>query len=139
MKRGASAARYATHFSATHTSIGISRRRRRPSRCAQSSARVAPFPLASSSERSAFSIDRTMEQVRVPSVAFEIWKSSGAFATLIPALADVSEHDLRVPDQLAMPLLESRPARRVLRYAGLLSGIPPKAAIGVMTSLKASK
>jgi len=99
----------------------------------------APHLGRLSPERVKQELDKTMEQVRIPSAAFEIWKASGAFATLIPALDIASSRALRVPDCLAVPGLPKRPARRALRFAGLLCSLTEHTAIGVLTSLRASK
>jgi tRNA nucleotidyltransferase (CCA-adding enzyme) len=106
----------------------------------------APYLGRLSPERVKQELDKTMEQVRAPSAALEIWKSSGAFATLIPWLANASPIDLSVPDFLALPELtrsasgaRSRPARRTLRFAGLLASLGASNAAKVMTALRASK
>src|ERR1051325_4694229 len=65
-------------------------------------------------------LDKTMEQVSCPSLALRLWRSTGAFGTLIPALATASDEALSVPDYLAQPIpgLAGRPGRRWLRIAG---------------------
>ena len=54
----------------------------------------APHLGRLSAERVKQEIDKTIEQVRKPSRAFALWRDSGAFATLIPALANVADADL---------------------------------------------
>lgn len=76
-----------------------------------------------SPERVKQELDKTMEQVAAPSVAFGLWRDAGAFAALIPALADVSDNQLRVVDALPRPLLSTRPLRKPLRFAALFAGL----------------
>jgi len=64
----------------------------------------APHLGRLSAERVKQEIEKTMEQVRCPSVAFGMWKSSGAFTSLIPALAEASSVELSTPDHVAMPV-----------------------------------
>jgi tRNA nucleotidyltransferase (CCA-adding enzyme) len=99
----------------------------------------APFLGRLSPERVKQELDKTMEQVRCPSGALRIWQSSGAFATLLPTLATLSEDAYDVVDRLAMPGPTARPARRAIRFAGLLVGLGPGEAAGVLTALRASK
>ena len=99
----------------------------------------APFLGRLSPERVKQELDKTLEQVRRPSAAFALWKSSGAFATLVPALNEAGTEDFAVTDCLAMPGLARRPARRALRFAGLLSGLDAARAENVMIALRASK
>ena len=99
----------------------------------------APYLGRLSPERVKQELDKTMEQVARPSTAFAAWQSSGAFATLVPALANASLEALSIPDYLAMPGLGTRPARRTLRFAGLLASLDAGAATKVMMSLRASK
>lgn len=99
----------------------------------------APFLGRLSPERVKQELDKTMEQVRRPSTALSLWKSTGAFATLIPPLARVSDEALTVPDFLAVPGNDARPARRVLRFAGLLASLDAKDATAVLVALRASK
>jgi tRNA nucleotidyltransferase (CCA-adding enzyme) len=91
-----------------------------------------------SPERVKQELDKTMEQVRCPSTAFTLWKSTGAFATLVPALATANDEALAVPDYLAVPG-ERRPARRAIRFAGLLVSLSAREAGAVMTQLRSSR
>jgi hypothetical protein len=84
-------------------------------------------------------LDKTMEQVRCPSAALGLWQATGALATLIPALANVSKRALTIPDYLAVPGPTKRPARRVIRFAGLLLEVGSPAAGEVMTGLRSSR
>jgi tRNA nucleotidyltransferase (CCA-adding enzyme) len=99
----------------------------------------APHLGRLSAERVKQELDKTMEQVRRPSEALRTWRDTGAFATLIPALASVSDDALEVTDFLAMPGLTRRPARRAIRFAGLLATLDARRAAAVMLALKSSK
>jgi tRNA nucleotidyltransferase (CCA-adding enzyme) len=80
-----------------------------------------------------------MEQVRRPSAALATWQATGAFASLIPALASISREDISVVDCLAQPSTPTRPGRRVARFAGLLASLDGKAAGQVMAALRSSR
>lgn len=98
----------------------------------------APFLSRLSPERVKQEIEKTMEQAARPSRAFRQWRDAGAFAALVPALAGVSDELLESIDCLAMPGMPSRPQRRVLRVAALLSDLPPKTAEQVVRALRFS-
>jgi tRNA nucleotidyltransferase (CCA-adding enzyme) len=85
----------------------------------------APQMTRLSSERVKQEIEKTMEQVRFPSKAFAKWRTSGAFATLIPSLVAVTDLQLKPLDHLRRPLLPGRPARRSTRIAALFAAAPP--------------
>jgi tRNA nucleotidyltransferase (CCA-adding enzyme) len=99
----------------------------------------APYLGRLSAERVKQELDKTMEQVDAPSRALRLWRDTGAFATLIPALAAASDEALSVPDFLARPGLARRPARRILRLAGLLAGLGHRNATRQLEQLKSSK
>jgi tRNA nucleotidyltransferase (CCA-adding enzyme) len=99
----------------------------------------APYLGRLSPERVKQELDKTMEQVCRPSGALRVWQSTGAFATLLPEIADLSPRELAVVDFLAQPGLSRRPGRRMLRFAGLLSSLDGKTAARVMTSLRSSR
>jgi len=99
----------------------------------------APFLRRLSPERVKQELDKTLEQVRCPSSAFMIWQSTGAFGALVPALGQVAPDALRVCDYLALPGPATRPARRAIRFAGLLLSLGAKAAEDVLLSLRASR
>jgi hypothetical protein len=69
-------------------------------------------------------IEKTMDQVPLPSKAFAMWRDTGAFGTLIPALARVTDAQLLPIDHLRRPLIPGRPARRTTRIAGLFASMP---------------
>lgn len=93
----------------------------------------APHLSRLSAERVKQEIEKTVEQVPLPSRAFELWKKSGAFTTLIPSLSNVSSESLRALDHLRRPILPERPHRKVTRLAALFAPADPGA---VRTTLK---
>ncbi len=99
----------------------------------------APHLGRLSPERVKQELDKTMEQVRCPSGALLLWRDTGAFASLIPALNDLPRGALDVPDYLAIPGPATRPARRSLRVAGLLLGLSGRETADVLTKLRSSK
>ncbi|HZJ00543.1 MAG TPA: hypothetical protein VFD22_07755, partial [Gemmatimonadaceae bacterium] len=98
----------------------------------------APHLGRLSAERVKQELEKTMDQVERPSRAFGMWKSSGAFATLIPELANLSELDFAVLDKLCRPASEARPARRVMRVIGLFASVPHGSVPGVLKGLRFS-
>jgi len=84
----------------------------------------APELSRLSAERVKQEIEKTMDQVRFPSKAFAMWRDTGAFGTLIPSLAHVTDRQLLPLDHLRRPLLPRRPARRITRIAGLFASVP---------------
>jgi tRNA nucleotidyltransferase (CCA-adding enzyme) len=99
----------------------------------------APYLGRLSPERVKQELDKTFDQVRRPSDALLIWQKSGAFESLIPPLAGLSESDLRVPDCAAQPGSPRRPARRVIRYAALMAPLGGHKAEAALVGLRASK
>ena len=99
----------------------------------------APYLGRLSAERVKQELDKTMEQVDCPSRALRLWRDTGAFATLIPSLASASDEAVSVPDFLARPGLERRPARRMLRMAGLLASVGHREAVRQLEQLRSSK
>lgn len=100
--------------------------------------RSAPHFGRLSAERVKQELDKTMEQVRRPSEALARWQSSGAFATLIPALAELPERYRLACDAMAMPGLSTRPFRRTLRFAALFAGLHAKTLRETLKALKFS-
>ncbi|GAB1341146.1 hypothetical protein MASR1M101_02730 [Gemmatimonas sp.] len=98
----------------------------------------APFLTRLSPERVKQELDKTMEQVRRPSVALARWRDAGAFASLVPALASVSDSVLRAVDALPLPVLPARPLRKSLRFAALLSDLVGKEAERTLRDLRFS-
>jgi tRNA nucleotidyltransferase (CCA-adding enzyme) len=86
----------------------------------------APFLDRLSPERVKQEIEKTMEQVLAPSAAFARWRDAGAFASVVPALAQVRDDTLRAIDALPRPGLAGRPLRKTLRLAALFSDLEGK-------------
>lgn len=84
----------------------------------------APELTRLSAERVKQEIEKTMDQVRFPSKAFAMWRDTGAFGTLIPSLAGVTDRQLAPLDHLRRPLIPRRPARRSTRIAALFATVP---------------
>ena len=84
----------------------------------------APELTRLSAERVKQEIEKTMDQVKLPSKAFAMWRDTGAFGTLIPSLARVTDRQLLPIDHLRRPLLPRRPARRSTRIAALFASVP---------------
>jgi tRNA nucleotidyltransferase (CCA-adding enzyme) len=91
-----------------------------------------------SPERVKQELEKTMEQVRCPSVALAWWRDSGAFATLVPQLAGVPDDILRAVDVHALPRGHRTGDRRMLRLATLFSALVPDEARRVLKSLRFS-
>ncbi len=85
----------------------------------------APHLGRLSAERVKQEIEKTMEQVPLPSRAFGMWSKSGAFDTLIPSLATVTERQLAALDHLRRPILPGRPQRKSTRLAALFAAGAP--------------
>ncbi len=85
----------------------------------------APELSRLSAERVKQEIEKTMDQVKFPSKAFAMWRDTGAFGTLIPSLARVTDRQLLPLDHLRRPLVPGRPARRPTRIAALFASMSP--------------
>lgn len=83
----------------------------------------APYLTRLSPERVREELDKTMRQVRCPSVALLRWRDAGALAVLVPALAAQSTVALTTADHLAPPTLARRPQRLPNRVAAPWLGI----------------
>ena len=99
----------------------------------------APYLGRLSPERVKQELDKTLEQVLCPSTALDVWRSTGAFTTLVPALATATGEVLSVPDYAARPGLGRRPGRRSIRFACLFVTLGAKRAGEVMTALRSSR
>jgi tRNA nucleotidyltransferase/poly(A) polymerase len=104
----------------------------------QAIADSAPHLGRLSAERVKQEIEKTMEQVDRPSRAFEMWKRSGAFSTLVPELANLSAQDLATIDHICPPSLSGRPARRVMRMIALFASVPHGNVPGILKGLRFS-
>ncbi|MGI8618806.1 MAG: CCA tRNA nucleotidyltransferase [Gemmatimonadaceae bacterium] len=98
----------------------------------------APHMSRLSPERVRQEIEKTMDQVPCPSGAFAKWRDSGAFGTLIPDLAGVTDVHLRAIDHLRRPIISTRPQRRLLRIAMLLAAVPTGRSASAMKALRFS-
>ncbi len=98
----------------------------------------APYLTRLSPERVKQELEKTMEQAAQPSAAFARWRDAGAFAALIPALADVSDHVLAAIDALPRPTLAARPLRLPLRVAALFSALTGREAEQALRALRFS-
>ena len=98
----------------------------------------APHLGRLSAERVKQEIEKTMDQVERPSRAFEMWKNSGAFATLVPELANLTAVDLATIDHVCPPSLPGRPARRVTRMIALFAAVPHGLVPGILKGLRFS-
>ncbi len=98
----------------------------------------APELSRLSAERVKQEIEKTMDQVRFPSKAFAMWRDTGAFGTLIPALARVTDRQLAPLDHLRRPIVPGRPARRSTRIAGLFASVPAPTVRKVLKDLRFS-
>ena len=79
-----------------------------------------------------------MEQVARPSSAFDLWKKSGAFGTLIPSLAEMDAIDLSTMDFLSQPSIAGRPQRRMMRMIALFAAVPSAEVPGILKALRFS-
>ncbi|HEU4564572.1 MAG TPA: CCA tRNA nucleotidyltransferase, partial [Gemmatimonadaceae bacterium] len=84
--------------------------------------RSAPHLGRLSAERVKQELEKTMEQVARPGDSLRLWKTGGALATLVPALAGLPERNLCALDCLPMPGLARRPQRKLDRLAALFFG-----------------
>jgi tRNA nucleotidyltransferase/poly(A) polymerase len=98
----------------------------------------APELTRLSAERIKQEIEKTMDQVKLPSKAFAMWRDTGAFGSLIPALARVTDRQLAPLDHLRRPLLPNRPARRSTRIAALFASVPAATVRKVLKDLRFS-
>ena len=99
----------------------------------------APYLGRLSAERVKQEIEKTMDQVEYPGRAFSMWKSTGAFTTLIPKLGDATDEELSVVNFLARPRIATRPQRRLVRLAALFAGFDTAETMKTLTDLRFSK
>jgi tRNA nucleotidyltransferase (CCA-adding enzyme) len=102
----------------------------------------APHLPRLSRERVRQEIEKTMDQVRRPSTTLMLWKTSGAFESLIPALASVPDVAFDASDYIGAPDLTRRPelaqSRGRNRLATLFLDLPAIRARQTLESLRAS-
>jgi tRNA nucleotidyltransferase (CCA-adding enzyme) len=99
----------------------------------------APHLTRLSAERVKQELDKTMDQIDVPSRALRLWRESGAVGVLIPELSAVSDEGLRAVDFAARPGPPRRPARRLIRLATLFSDMSANEVTSVANRLRFSK
>ncbi len=104
----------------------------------QAIVRSAPFLTRLSPERVRQELEKTMEQVLAPSTAFARWRDAGAFASVVPTLAQIGDDTLRAIDALPRPGLPGRPLRKALRIAALFSEAGGKQAERALRDLRFS-
>ncbi len=102
----------------------------------------APHLGRLSMERVKQELEKTMEQVDRPSRAIELWRSSGALQTLVPALATVSDLTLRSLDAIPRPRegagAGERRARTLARLVALFAELEPREAERTARALRFS-
>ncbi|MEJ7810870.1 MAG: CCA tRNA nucleotidyltransferase [Gemmatimonadaceae bacterium] len=100
--------------------------------------RSAPHLGRLSPERVQQELDKTMRQANKAGRALQLWRESGALATLIPPLAAVSDVTLRSLDVLPRPLRTVHDRRRVHRLTALFADVPAKEAERSLRALRFS-
>lgn len=104
--------------------------------------RSAPHLGRLSRERVKQEIEKTMEQVRCPSRAFLLWRSSGALAELLPELAMQSDLAFFAADHIPLPSSSRRreriDARRAARILSLFLDLPGAAVRAALHDLRFS-
>ena len=98
----------------------------------------APHLGRLSPERVKQELEKTMEQVDRPSVALALWRESGAFAVLLPALASVSALTLAAVDQIRRPTRAKQAHRAIDRFIALFSDLAPQDAERALRALRFS-
>lgn len=98
----------------------------------------APHMNRLSPERVKQELEKTMEQVRRPSRALRLWKSTGVLATVIPALAAITATTIDALDCLAMPGAPTKRYRLLLRLALPLVELGEESARTALTALRFS-
>ena len=107
----------------------------------QAIVRSAPHLTRLSRERVKQEIEKTMEQVRAPSGALTMWKSSGALASLVPVLGTQETIAFASVDHIALPESareERSSSRRMHRVLSMFLGIPSDAVRRALHDLRFS-
>jgi tRNA nucleotidyltransferase (CCA-adding enzyme) len=99
----------------------------------------APHLTRLSAERVKQELEKTMDQVELPSRALRLWREGGAMGVLIPELSSVSEEALRAVDFAARPGPPRRPGRRLIRLATLFSDMSASDVATVANRLRFSR
>ncbi|MEP7381465.1 MAG: hypothetical protein ABI910_07240 [Gemmatimonadota bacterium] len=102
----------------------------------------APHLPRLSRERVKQELEKTMEQVALPSRALTLWHSSGAWRELVPQLDAQPDWALRAADFVAVPGAVGDPARgrrrALVRLATLFVGIPHDEVVRALRDLRFS-
>ena len=101
-------------------------------------ARSAPHMGRLSAERVKQELEKTLEQVKRPSRAFALWKSSGILRTVIPPLADISGSTLAALDHVALPTNDVTSFRLLIRTAILFIDLGEAGARTALLALRFS-
>lgn len=101
--------------------------------------RSAPHLVRLSAERVKQELEKTMDQVRRPAAALQLWKRTGALETLVPALASLSEDSIAALDYVAAPGPSRKPYRRLVRIALLFTELDPHHARDALAALRFSR
>jgi len=99
----------------------------------------APHLTRLSAERVKQELDKTMEQVAAPSAALRLWRESGAAGVLVPEIDRASQIALAAVDDAAQPGPKTKPGRRLVRLATLLSDASARDVAGFASRLRFSK
>jgi tRNA nucleotidyltransferase (CCA-adding enzyme) len=101
----------------------------------------APYLTRLSAERVQQEIVKTMEQVERPSVAFRLWRDTGALEVLVPVLEDTDDVALATMDHLPRASAGGRslPQRTSNRLAALFLDVPPHSVRPALAALRFSK
>jgi tRNA nucleotidyltransferase (CCA-adding enzyme) len=97
----------------------------------------APHLGRLSAERVNQEIDKTMEQVAAPGLAFGLWQRSGALEALVPAVAPLSPIALATLDRIPMPTAR-HPERKMNRLAALFLDLGERDAAKTARALRFS-
>ena len=104
--------------------------------------RSAPHLGRLSRERVKQEIEKTVEQVTCPSLAFAMWRSAGAFPTSVPALAEQDEISFASADHIPVPgrtnRVERVDARRSHRILSMFLGLPAQGVRSALHDLRFS-
>jgi tRNA nucleotidyltransferase (CCA-adding enzyme) len=97
----------------------------------------APHLGKLSAERVKQEIEKTMEQVTAPGLAFGLWQRSGALEALVPALAPLSPVALATLDRIPLPNAR-HPERKMNRLAALFLDLGEREAANAARELRFS-
>lgn len=98
----------------------------------------APHMTRLSAERVKQELDKTFEQVPRPGAALSLWRESGAFGTLVPALADAPDAIFAALDCLPRATGHRAGARRLVHHATLLGQVQPGQLTALLRGLRFS-